>query len=512
MSILIFGDNTVIADRIGLLRTSGAHRIATHIRKKNIDVEVVDFFLSWADDELKQIIDIQLNKKTLFIGFSVTFVMTGIDKINFLIRYIKAKKPNQVIVVGGQNIFKGIIGADYYLEGAGEVSVYKLIDYLEGKSEDLIYQEINGLKVLNGLEEEYKVDNMTGLTTVYKDSDFIQPDETLFLETARGCIFKCAFCTYPYLGKKKLDYLRDKTEILEELKENYRRHGTHHYIITEDTINDTVDKCEMLEEIASQLPFKLNLMGYLRLDLLINKPNTLKHLVNAGMKGGAFGIETLNHESGKSIGKGMDPAKLKEGLISLKKEYPDFYTSATLIAGLPYETKKTLFETQNWIIQSKTLDFWVFNPLIIPKPNDFKVQQSLFSKNYLMHGYQSMSKKEQEVKSFQINKWLYHYVENDTLSKIILWKNKHFDIVSVSAFAEKLNKVAHRYRKLDGWSRFFLPPVGLPLEKTLDISLNDSNPNCMDYPTVLDNTKNFIESYKQKKLNIFYQTNIAEYN
>ena len=35
-------------------RGPGAHRIATELRKNNWDIEVVDFFMYWSLDEIKQ--------------------------------------------------------------------------------------------------------------------------------------------------------------------------------------------------------------------------------------------------------------------------------------------------------------------------------------------------------------------------------------------------------------------------------------------------------------------------
>ena len=67
---LIFTDNQYQDQRLGILRSPGAHRIATHLRTNhNIQTEVVDFFLEWTLDEIKLVIDHQLTKPTLFIAF-----------------------------------------------------------------------------------------------------------------------------------------------------------------------------------------------------------------------------------------------------------------------------------------------------------------------------------------------------------------------------------------------------------------------------------------------------------
>jgi len=155
--------------------------------------------------------------------------------------------------------------------------------------------------------------------------------------------FKCAFCDFPGIGKKKLDYLRDQKELTEELLKNFKDHGTTKYIVTEDTVNDTDQKCEMLADIASHLPFQLQLMGYMRADLLISKPKNLDNLMKAGWKGMHFGLETFNERAGRIIGKGMEPNKMKEGLIDIKKRYPNLNITSTFIVGLPYDTREEIF-------------------------------------------------------------------------------------------------------------------------------------------------------------------------
>ena len=50
MHVLIFADNKYQTDRLGILRAPGAHRIATHLKYKNINAEVIDFYLDWTLD------------------------------------------------------------------------------------------------------------------------------------------------------------------------------------------------------------------------------------------------------------------------------------------------------------------------------------------------------------------------------------------------------------------------------------------------------------------------------
>jgi len=494
---LIFADNKYQPNRMGILRAPGAHRIATHLRRQSIQTEVVDFYLNWSLNEIKQIIDLQLTKPTLFVGFSCSLMFDGIENFSLIKDYIKSKNSNIAIVVGGnKTLQKGFDDADYYVEGTGESAVTALIEYLQGTTPTLQYQNVNGNKVLDSLTD-YKVNSIKGLDIQYQASDFVSPHEVLSLETARGCIFKCAFCDFPGIGKKKLDYLRDRDEILEELKKNYADNGTNKYFIVEDTINDTDDKCEMLAEIASMLPFKLSFMGYMRADLLISKPKNLDNLMKAGFKGMHFGIETFNEQAGKIIGKGMPPDKMKEGLVDIKRRYPSLHTTSTFIVGLPYETREEILQSLDWLVSTKALDFWSYNPLIIPK-RDPTVHHSYFTDNYKLYGYNVMDDSEAEARQSELDgtafglKWW---------KNIIYWKSKTFDYITAAKFVTEISQRSYQYRKIDGWSAFAMSSLGYDLNNLLLQSYNGENK--INDELLKDQTTEYINNYKKQKIEYF---------
>lgn len=497
MYALIFGDNKYQPQRMGILRAPGAHRIATHLRNYGLSVEVVDFYLSWSLEELKQLIDIQLTKPTLFIGFSCSLMFDGVENFKEIRDYIRSKNPNVKIIVGGnKTLQKGFTGADYYLEGTSESSIIALVDYLLGKTTELVYQDVNGNRVLNSLTD-YKVNTIDNIEISYLPSDFIGPDETLSLETARGCIFKCAFCDFPGIGKSKLDYLRDINDIRDELLHNYRTNGTTKYFIVEDTINDTDDKCDMLEELGSTLPFNLNLMGYMRADLLVAKPKNVSKLVRAGFRGMHFGIETFNEQAGKIIGKGMPADKLKQGLIDIKRSNPGLYLTSTFIVGLPYETKEEINQTVDWLIKERALDFWSFNPLMIPK-RDATIHHSYFTDNYRLYGYSVMSDDEVESRLHELEhtsfglKWL---------KNIVYWRSKTFDLLTAATFVQELSERSYQYRKIDGWSVFAISALGTSIDDLFEMSYNGENK--IDDNAMINLTNQYVDRYKQQKLDYF---------
>ena len=65
-----------------------------------------------------------------------------------------------------------------------------------------------------------------------------------------------------------------------------------------------------------------------------------------------YGIETYNEKAGRVIGKGMDRDRMKQGLIDIKdyfwKEVGRYRSTTSLIVGLPYETRQSLFDGLDW--------------------------------------------------------------------------------------------------------------------------------------------------------------------
>ena len=91
--------------------------------------------------------------------------------------------------------------------------------------------------------KEYEEPRMDNIRTHWWREDFnVLPGESLPIEMARGCIFKCKFCNYPLIGKRKGTYIRDMNEIRDELIETWETKQVDTFYITDDTFNDDNDK------------------------------------------------------------------------------------------------------------------------------------------------------------------------------------------------------------------------------------------------------------------------------
>jgi len=366
-NIIIFTD---VNGSIGIGRYAGPYRIATEMRKNGWQVKVIDFMMSFSNEEILEIAN-RYKSDTLenWVGFSSTFLMPRkFDAFNARTSIREATESGSSLgipVAEAQQLVDNIrkSGFEVFIGGAKTKNDIDNVHWINGQGE---------LKLFKGFD-------FTTSSIKYDDNDHIFDDEHLPIEIARGCIFKCSFCSYQLNGKKLWEFCKSPDIIKNELLENYTRFGTTGYMFSDDTYNDSPEKVKSLLQIYKDLPFDIEFSTYARLDLILSHPETLTQLIDSGMNSVFFGVESFNHASGKIIGKGMHPDRIKQGLLDIKKQYPELLVSTGFIAGLPYETPESLYETIEWLNNSP-VDSYSFQVLSLGK-------NSLFGKNMEKYGY-----------------------------------------------------------------------------------------------------------------------------
>ena len=277
-------------------RPAGAARMRTFLGEHGYNIEVIDYFGEFTLEELKQVYDKYISKKTLFIGASITFLYS-FEKMSEMFRYVKDKYPWVKVLLGGNET--AMIGLDFstvdnILWGYSEQAMLHYVKFLSKKLlNDLPWVPYKGTKSIDA--ERLYTNDTNDLTIKWLHSDGIK-NNFLPIEISRGCIFKCAFCSYKLNGKKKLDYLRNAKLVAEELMDNYNRFGITKYYFLDDTFNDSNSKLEALHSEITKLPFKIEFWTYLRADLLARYPEQMKLMKEMGLRHAFFGIETFNND------------------------------------------------------------------------------------------------------------------------------------------------------------------------------------------------------------------------
>ena len=495
---IIFGDSLYEEPRTSLARTSGGHRIATLLRKQGVEVEVVDFFNSWTLDELKSVVDAS---RLDFIGISLGLGELNPSKTNQLIAYIKEKNKDTKIIVGGAHALdRGYDGIDLYFKGFFEEGVDDLIEYIETgtyKPEKVDTITIPTTKHVINCNKHYPAVDLTKLRNEYTENDFLSSRENLGLEVSRGCIFKCKFCSFALIGKKKNDYIRDKEDIKQEIIDNYIKWGITNYSITDDTFNDNEIKTDYLYEISQEVDFDLSFMAYIRVDLLRAKPGSLDKMVKAGFKGMHFGIETFTLAASKSIGKGFTGEPLKDYLREIKDQYPDLNITSSFIIGLPHESYSQAADNILSVVEEKLVDSCPVYPLGIPKKAELYADLSNFSLTWQDHGYEEISVNEAkrllELPEYAAFKDL--EIEEKSISEVI-WKNDQMNVFDAWLYSYQLRQKIDPITTISGWHCF---AASADDNTTVDQRLR-LNRLDWDWNSLKTKTFDFTEEYKRKKM------------
>jgi tRNA A37 methylthiotransferase MiaB len=380
-------------------RSIGAYQVASHCRDHGFSCQVIDFTDHFSLEEINSLLDKFVDQSTLAIGVSTSFYFNETTKKKFIsadrnfetvipttirqsLEQIKSKYPGLKLLAGGaqSHQIKNDSLFDAIFHGYSEQSVVEYLINIKKKTKR-IWPMQGTTSIIDGAADHFDIEHMDHK---WHKHDCVLPKETLPIEISRGCIFKCKFCAYPLNGKKKFDYLRDPEHIKNELVKNYELYGTTNYYFTDDTFNDSTFKLERLHQAITSLPFKIKFVTYLRLDLIYHHKEQINLLYEMGLGSAFFGIETLNHRTGKVIGKGMSPTKVKDFLLDLhdnqwKKEIP---ITCSFIIGLPHDTENTIRQTHEWCQQSPINDVWF--PLFIRSDTHYK---SEFDINFAQYGY-----------------------------------------------------------------------------------------------------------------------------
>lgn len=497
---IIVGDPFYDSPRTSIGRATGAHRIATLLRKHSMTVEVIDFFNSWTTAELEQFV---LNFGKLdFLGISIGVGRLDPEKVTNFIEIVKKNYPNVRVMAGGSQVASSNLKSiDYYFRGFAEGAIEEIVKYIRtGKVNPFIIEKIvtHDSKNVIDFNKHFPTFNLSNLKTEHTKNDFIVPYETLAIETSRGCIYKCMFCSFPLTGKKKNDYIRDKEDIKTELLENYLKCGITTYIITDDTFNDNDVKVKMMMEITEELPFKPNYVCYARIDLLHRNLWTLDALVKMGVRAIFFGIESLSPITSKKIRKLFTGDELKNFLFYVRKTYPELHLTGSFIVGLPDESFEQMEENIIWAVENKIFDSIITFPLNIPVNNQVNYP-SPFTDEWQNYGYEDMSMI--EIKDFITQNQITGYYKNanfEYLKKhLILWKNKHMNFIEAEVFAERLRKRYEFANTLSAFACLSMNYTGIPLNSLL------KNPKTsLDWDKIKYKAEEFVEVYKKKKLSL----------
>jgi hypothetical protein len=368
--------------------SAGAYKIASVLRGMNLDVLVVPNCLNLTLTGVKKIIE-QNCTNLLWVGLSTTFFTIEIDS-ETLNNYRKEWYTSDSLIIDADQLckkwHKNLQEDQVLVWGVRELgrishhlqSKYSVPFLLGGGYADLIISEPlkhKNTHITTGYAENYVKEFTTDLLAnpaasppiivnnqfydnnehkqsqiIWRPEDFVEADDWLPIEVARGCAFNCAYCNYSH--RSTMDAYKNPQVLYEELLRTYELYGVTKYMLVDDLYNDSKEKVKILhDQVWSKLPFKPEWVSFMRLDMMWKDPESAKLVQDSGCKYAAFGIETLHDVAGRKVGKGLGRTRILETLAMLKELWgQDTLVNALMIAGLPFEPLDSIKDTMEWTI------------------------------------------------------------------------------------------------------------------------------------------------------------------
>lgn len=396
MQVLLFTD---VADTVGYGKYAGTYKVATEIRKAGYTCQVIDLFSKYSYDELEKIINKFVTSYTILIGFSCTLMEKRVgvygapnskvynfgrpdSEVQNLLAYAKGKNNKLKIVIGGAriNFNTSFPFVDYSITNKADIAIIRLIEHLLYGT-NLPVVKTNPIIVIDGNSEEYFYNQEDFATSkiIYEQNDIILPNEVLPIEIARGCIFSCAFCHFDLIGKKIGEWQKTKQSLYDEIMRNYEIFGTTEYMISDELLNESLPKMELIYEVFQSLPFQIGYTSYARLDLIHAYPQMREIILDSGALSITFGIETMSEIAGKKISKGLGPERIKKTLNYVNETWRGkIITSSNFIVGLPGETEQSLRDTVDWLVGPENpLDIFGFTTLFVRPSSDGRAESKI---------------------------------------------------------------------------------------------------------------------------------------
>ena len=501
---IIFTDST---DTVLVQKPLGAFKLAHELRKAGYSCLVVDHFHTWTQNEIFQLLEQTMDHSTFFVGVSTTFLMNtdvvqtghvsyshfnanlsfcpqGKTFENSFVEKIKLLNPKCKIVAGGHRTKENCNNKniDIIVKGYAEKSIVTLIKNLQ--DEVPLENSVKNIWGINTIQppindEQYDFAH-GGMHWEYTD---VVNSRILPIESARGCIFNCKFCSFPMRGKKTLEYVLNSELMYREFQDNFDLYGITDYWLMDDTFNDSDEKLDSILSVVKRLSFQPHFWAYARLDLMAVKPHRMKKMFDIGVRSVFLGIETLDKKAGEIVGKGFDPEKKIKTIQDIRKTYGnDFLMHGSFIVGLPGESLEQVTNTYEMIADQRIpLHSANFKPLRIARDASAIWYSSEFDRNWKEYGY-------------EIDETI-----ATSSSEDINWKNQHMNQATAIKSAQKFNESLLNNNNLylgghTSWTLMNYPEFSYDRVKNLKFT-------DIDWHEVTQSKIKFVDIYKQKLFN-----------
>ena len=329
--------------------------LAIYQLKKNTTYEcdILEFTIKESNSCIIDKIESHINNTKIdLIGFSC--YLWNIEKILDISFYIKQKFPNIKILLGGPEVgfdeefyLTSYHQIDYIITSDGENSHHELLQYLDGLID---IKDVSNLRYLdNGTYIENKIilPDLSKIKLATLDVNDLK-NRVVYLESGRGCPYKCSYCTASLDNKVRFFPLDDVINIVKILMEKEVKTVKFLDRTFNANMKYMIDILDFIDKNNKCTTFQFEIVVEKFNQQAIDKVASLK----SKFLRFEIGIQSTNDIVNESVCRRQNMELLEKNLKLLQDtNMVDLHVD--LIAGLPYETKELFIKSFNRVFSYK---------------------------------------------------------------------------------------------------------------------------------------------------------------
>ncbi len=327
-----------------------------------------------------------------------------------LARLYKQNSLEGIAIAGGPDptfrIEDWLNYVDIVVMGEGEKTISELMSRLIEDSENL--NSVKGIAykkreeiIKTNLRELLTSEELSQLPHPFYDEDIRKKITSGVVETSRGCPNNCDFCTVTKIYGRKyrvksIDYIIEELNITKDI-------GSYLFFSDDNLIAIPSKATALLDAIVKN---KLNkkYSGAQATIKIADNPELMQALKKAKINALCIGIESINDETLRELGKPYTAEQNKKAIKILKKS--GFWIHGMMILGGEGDTQESLKETLEWANQNlDSVQF--FSPIPIPGTpfyNRMEEQGRILTKKWYLYDGQHVVTKPKHFTPYELQK------------------------------------------------------------------------------------------------------------
>ncbi|MBN1638057.1 MAG: B12-binding domain-containing radical SAM protein, partial [Ignavibacteriales bacterium] len=343
----------------------GLNSLAANVDQELFDVRIVDLICAGKKpiDYLKSILDYYQPKIVGVSAMSFQY-STALEIARFIRNYNKEIK----ILLGGYHsslAYEEILSSndkeylDFLLYGESELAFNELLKYLIGKNKiedvpNIAYCKNNKI-IINQrakLLDVNKINMPNRKARIIKKGFYIFGYPADAVETSRGCVFDCSFCSITEMYGKSFRKF-DVNRVIDDIKDA-KKNGAKAIVFVDDNI--TLDGKRFTQICDEIIKNKLNDIKYAvqaSINGLKNTPNLIKKMAQAGVKWVFLGIEATSDDALSFLHKDNQFKSNEIADVVNKLRKNGMVVFGGIIIGNPDDSKESIWNTFEFVKKLK---------------------------------------------------------------------------------------------------------------------------------------------------------------